>query len=148
MKKCSKCNVEKELNEFPKSQSCKDGHVNQCKICRSEYYNKYNKEYREKNKEYYIKKNREYKKNNKEHIKEYYKKNKEYYKEKNKQYREKNKEYYNKYNKEYREKQKEKLSMIALYKDLSVEGVHDNGEDIYLSDGVYLKQNGEMYCEN
>ena len=42
----------------------------------------------------------------------------------------------------------EKENLKKLYKDLAVEGVHDNGEDIYLSDGVYLTKKGEMYCDD
>jgi hypothetical protein len=40
MKKCTKCEVEKELNEFHNSNSPKrreDGKDNQCKLCRNTY---------------------------------------------------------------------------------------------------------------
>ena len=34
MKKCTICGMYKELNEFEKSKSCKDGRRNTCKDCR------------------------------------------------------------------------------------------------------------------
>lgn len=33
-----------------------------------------------------------------------------------------------------------------LYKELCVKGVHDNGEDVYISDGVYLTRQGDFIC--
>jgi len=50
MKKCIKCNVEKELNNFPKSKKHFDGFNNICKQCVNEY-----------NKFYYYGKLKEYK---------------------------------------------------------------------------------------
>ena len=42
MKKCSKCNIEKEISEFHKDKRIKDGHRSQCKGCvkgyRVDYY--------------------------------------------------------------------------------------------------------------
>lgn len=38
MKKCSKCKIEKDLGEFHKSKSSKDGYQLRCKICNFEYY--------------------------------------------------------------------------------------------------------------
>lgn len=37
MKKCTKCNVEKELSLFPKKKTAKSGYHPHCKACRSEY---------------------------------------------------------------------------------------------------------------
>ena len=93
MKKCSKCEIEKELSDFPKRKDSFDGYRADCKEC----FYKYKREYREINKDkfnvysrkYYsenisnIKENR---KNNKENIsisgKKYYENNKEEMKEK------------------------------------------------------------------
>lgn len=36
MKTCTRCGFEKELLEFPKDRSRKDGHVSHCKVCRQE----------------------------------------------------------------------------------------------------------------
>jgi|TARA_R110000751_G_scaffold85178_1_gene170090 hypothetical protein len=59
MKKCTKCNEEKEVSYFRKKKGGKDGLHSQCKSC--------DKEYRKDNKEYM----KEYRKANKERIKEY-----------------------------------------------------------------------------
>ncbi len=91
-KVCKKCNVEKELCEFDKRTSAKDGHNNKCKVCRREYINGYNNKIenlekkRKKQKEYYWKdhkkqleiikkkhkenseKEKEYRKNNRDKI--------------------------------------------------------------------------------
>lgn len=63
MKMCSKCKIEKELSEFSKDKSKKDGIHVYCKKCdkelrilKKEYY----KEYRDKNKEYQQDYNNEY----------------------------------------------------------------------------------------
>jgi len=56
MKKCSKCEIEKELLEFYKNQKSKDGYDRVCKECRS----KSDKKYREKNKERLKIKKKEY----------------------------------------------------------------------------------------
>lgn len=56
MKKCSRCQLEKELIDFGKKITNKDGHTDTCKSCRKEYYIKnkderlrYEKEYRSNN---------------------------------------------------------------------------------------------------
>lgn len=41
MKKCNKCNTDKELNEFHICKSNKDGFYNICKLCKKEYDKKY-----------------------------------------------------------------------------------------------------------
>ena len=66
MKKCKKCELEKELKFFGKDKNTKDGLKSQCKKCR----NISNKKYRDLNKEYH----KNYRNNNKEKNKEYQKK--------------------------------------------------------------------------
>ena len=84
MKKCSRCKVEKELTEFHKKKTTKDGLINNCKSCVKEYSKKHyqankeqKKEYYQANKEHRIEQVKEYKKkyyqSNKEKIKEYQK---------------------------------------------------------------------------
>lgn len=80
MKKCIKCNVEKELIEFSKNRNST---LNTCKICCKEY----NKDYLLNNKNYF----KDYKLNNKEKIKE-----------SNKEYRLKNIKKLSEYGKTYR----------------------------------------------
>jgi hypothetical protein len=93
MKKCSKCEIEKELSDFHKRIGSKDGLRSDCKEC----YNLYKREYKRKNQdrvnEYgrvYYKKNFEKVKENRENNREsiflarqkYYEENKEVIKEK------------------------------------------------------------------
>ena len=93
MKTCSKCKIEKELSEFNKDKSKKDGLHTQCISCKKEYV-----------------------KNNKDKIKEYYQNNKDKRKKYDKNYYQNNKNILNKkkymreYGKLYRENNKHKKS--------------------------------------
>ena len=96
-KKCSKCGIEKEINEFRIKKSYNKFYVcGQCKACEREYYLLNNKKYKEKHKEEISKQRKQYRIENKEKLnnyqKEYYKKNKEIISEKRKKYAEKNRE--------------------------------------------------------
>lgn len=94
---CTKCGVEKPLEDFSKSKTSKLGRRPKCKECERPYHQEYNertKEYRKKrNKEYAIKnadkikmRRMEYAKNNREKIKKikdgYYQRNKKKIEEK------------------------------------------------------------------
>ena len=85
MKKCYNCKIDKELEEFGKLSSSKDGLRYDCKNCRKEYKNKNILFIKEKQKEYY-------------------ENNKYFLLEKNKQYRNANIETINIQRKEYRMK--------------------------------------------
>jgi hypothetical protein len=106
-KVCSKCNIEKSVEEFGKSKSSKDGLYPSCKVCVNERLKKYRKENPEKvrlsKKKYYQKNiekyrviNRNWRKENpdymKEYSKDYYENNKDVILEKSKKYYESNKE--------------------------------------------------------
>ncbi len=58
MKKCSRCEINKNLLKFPKSKNSRDGVHNQCKKCHNEYYSKekYKKYYPQNKNRYYLKK--------------------------------------------------------------------------------------------
>ena len=86
MKKCYKCQNIKELSEFGKLSSSKDGYKYDCKSCRKEYNAANSEKIREKNKEYY-------------------EANKEALLTKNKEYREKNIDAINIQRKEYRNRE-------------------------------------------
>jgi superfamily II helicase len=60
MKKCNKCLIEKELIEFYKDKSKKDGLKTICKECQKNYINL--------NKEYILERGKKYYQNNKEKI--------------------------------------------------------------------------------
>ena len=89
MKQCSKCKEWKELVDFSKQKSTKDGLQWHCKVCIKEY----SKKYYENNKEQIKEQTKEWYENNKEHAKEY---KKEYYKnnkENKKEYHQSNAKY-------------------------------------------------------
>ncbi len=110
---CSKCGIKKDVLDFSKDRSQKDGVRSQCKKCTmlsrkkfKETIKEYKKQYHQNNREKIIKRMKQYREENKENRKQYYEKNKE----KIKQYREKNKENTAEYNKQYREKNKDKMA--------------------------------------
>lgn len=129
MKKCSECNVEKELTFFGKRKSSKDGMSYICKSCKSILSKKYEQDNEDERKEY----KKEYYLNNKEYFKNYMEKYREensdlvcesrrkYYLEnkdsimnrarswKNKN-SEKMKKYFKEYNKKYKEENREILN--------------------------------------
>jgi hypothetical protein len=89
MKRCSKCNIEKELDEFYKRKDSKDGYRTDCKECRDNIV----KIYQEKNYDKVSEIKRKYYLNNKndaiERTKIWQNENKDKYKEISKKYREK-----------------------------------------------------------
>jgi hypothetical protein len=80
MKICTKCKIEKPINEFYKDKNAYDGLQKKCKNCVKNYYNnnknrilKYHKEYYNANieNETFLNKRKKYRKNNKDYMKEY-----------------------------------------------------------------------------
>jgi len=145
MKECTKCKVDKPLNEFSKEKSGKDGLRSNCKSCEKEYNKKYRqanrdkvleskKKWRQENKE----KAKEYRQANKEKTKEYHKEwyqaNKEQQKEYGKEYRQANKERLKEYDKEYRQANKEK---IKDYKKKHRERENEIRRNRYKSDPLF-----------
>lgn len=123
LKTCTKCNIEKDIEEFHKKTSSKDGHRSDCRSCSSQYSINRREETREYNKKYAIDnidKIKEYKK-------EYYLENIEYFRDKNKKAsidldKEKKKEYQKRYyNKEetkvkVKEYRKKRYNTDILYR--------------------------------
>lgn len=101
IKICTKCKIEKNIEEFSKWKHSKDDHFHQCKKCCKEY----NKIYREKNKN-------KLNENNKEYYKEYYNKYKDKIKENHKIDYIKYKEKWKSTRKKYYEKNKSHLLEI------------------------------------
>lgn len=94
MKKCSKCNIIKDYTEFHKYSKSKDGYRGQCKMCRNNYNNLYNKDY--------VKRPEV-----KELLKE--KRQSEKYKESIRIYRQNNKDKLNKQKRNYRKNNRDKI---------------------------------------
>ena len=134
MKKCSKCKVDKELNEFTKNGYCKE--------CKSNYSKEYVKIHREK----ILKQNKERYENNKdivlEKMKDYYLNNKDIIKENVKEYQENNKEKITERRHKYYENNKEEISIIR--KEYHIK----NKEEILLQKKEYHKNNRNKRNEN
>lgn len=96
-KVCSKCNVKKCIDEFPKNKKSRGGYTNTCKLCRKNQHNKWVIKNPDYNKNYLLTN----KNKRKEISKRYYEKNREEILLK-REWGEKEKEYYN----EYRKKRK------------------------------------------
>lgn len=101
MKVCNKCGEPKDISEFYKHKSYKDGLLSWCKQCVSNY----RKEIYQNNKEKFKKLSREYCQNNKEKVKQSQKK---YYWD--------NKDLRNQHHKKWYEKNKERISRRDKYK--------------------------------
>lgn len=123
-KKCSKCNLTKDISEFNKRKKSKDGYRYECKSCQKELYLKNRehninkmKENRLLNIDEYKERDKSYYENNKAEIlnkkKEYYLTNRVVIIEKKKKYNQKNKESKRVYNIKYREKNKKQLKEYA-----------------------------------
>ncbi len=120
LKTCSKCKFEKELDEFHRDKTKKDGRKSQCKNCANNNIKRklYDKKYREEHRDYYREKHAEWRSRNREKIRidarDYRRKNPhltvEYYR--------KNKDRINNYAKKYR------LENPDWYKELKRAGKH------------------------
>jgi len=104
---CKKCNTSKNLDEFSKHSGMSDGHLNTCKVCKSEY----DKKRREEKKDEINKKQRESYDNNIESRREANRNSYARYKkkrlEKAKEYRDSHKEYYKDYFVKHHQKMKD-----------------------------------------
>src|ERR1019366_444260 len=102
-KKCGKCSLDKELQEFSFRDKNKGTLRSECKTCQKEYY--------EENKDVLLEKAKEYQKEHQDKIKEYQKEYQEQHreeiKEQRKEYREEHKEEIKVYQEEYYEENKE-----------------------------------------
>jgi hypothetical protein len=100
MKRCSKCKLEKPLNEYHNCKSCKYGVKNQCKICAIETEKLYKLRHKEKIKEQQnlYRQTEGYKEKKKIYDKEYRRKNKEKAKAYAKKWLIENRDKKNKYN--------------------------------------------------
>lgn len=97
MKKCKKCNKEKELISFSKDNRSKDGLQSKCISCNKAYYVENKKKIDLKSKERHLKN----KTHNNKRSRDYYKKNSEGIKEYQKKYSESNKEKVNGYKRKW-----------------------------------------------
>jgi hypothetical protein len=121
VKKCNKCNIDKEISDFNIKKDSKDGYSSYCKLCKKEI----DSNYYSINKVKVCLKNKEYRTENSDKIKESKNIRKDKIKISKKKYRDNNKEKIYKYNKEYflvnkdilSEKHKEYMKKYILTKE-------------------------------
>ena len=125
MKTCSKCKISKKLTEFYKRKDSKDGHRNECKVCKDLT-------------------SKEYSLNNIEKVKnikrKYYENNKDIVIERTKIWQDENKEKYKKISNKYREKDSTKERLRAYYEE--------NKEYLKIRNKEYKINNKETINEN
>ncbi len=116
-KRCSKCGIKRDVSEFGKDKSKKDGLPHKCKECRKLAYEnnkkkilKKKKKYIEENKDKIIENRKKYYEENKDKFIEYREKNKDKFIENRKKYYEENKDKFKEFNKKYREKNRDKFN--------------------------------------
>ena len=129
MKKCNKCNTEKEFSLFSSDKRSKDGLRRECKECKKEY----GKIYRANNKDKIKERNKKFNDNNKEYFKNYAIKNEEALKEYSKEYLQKNKEKKSEKNKAYSKANRNKCNeYLRKYRSENKEKFkeyYDNGKE-------------------
>ena len=118
-KECSKCGLNKSIDNFYKKSSSKQKLTSQCKVCIS----KRGKVYRDKNREQICRRKREYHKKirikDNERRKAHYELNKETELKHRKEYYQKNKTKINEYNKNYIRKRRFKDPVFKIRMDVS-----------------------------
>ena len=123
-KVCTKCNIEKTIDEYNKRGKNKNGDIryhSHCIFCRKQYkkqwskenkdnISEYQKQWYEKNKEQALIKQKQRNQENKDKIKQYKKQNKDKISEYQKQHYEQNKDKISEYQKQYYQDNKDKLN--------------------------------------
>ena len=119
---CNNCYIEKNISEFYKHKTGKDGINNTCKKCIDIRSNIWKIKNKERLKDYNVNYNENHKEERKKAWKEYKQKNKEKIKIQAKEYIKNNKEKLNEYNKQYRVENKEKIAIESKkYKEKNEE---------------------------
>lgn len=97
-RRCTKCGIDKEIEEFSFENKNKGTRHSECKECNRKYKKKYNSTNQEHRKQYYLE--------NREHYREYSRKNREHLRELQEQWRANNRERYAEQYKRHNKKQK------------------------------------------
>jgi hypothetical protein len=141
MKKCYKCKEEKQLQEFAKDKSKKDGLNSSCKVCSRLMVKDYHKENKEKiksSRKIYNENNRD---KNKEYWESYYALNKETLLEKSKEWYQENKEEYSEYRKTYNSENKDRIKQYEeSYYEINKEAILNRGKDFRQNNPTYGKE--------
>lgn len=137
LKTCIRCLIEKEIENFGKLRSSKDGYRDACKNCRkNEYYNNHEKMLIEKRTDY-----QKHKTQRLLNCKEYYNKNREMIKNRIKNYYENNKNNPNFHRNKYRDKVNKRRKFLKQKKK-------EINRDNYLDLNKGIRTKLEKICEN
>ena len=135
MKKCGRCEIEKDLFYFHKNKYGKDGLNSICKNCR--------KKYRSINKESILNRQKQWRENHKDYNKQYYQDNIEYFQLHNKQYKKDNPEYFKQWKKDNTNKNRQYINYRRAMKKNQIGFISNNIVEILLD-----KQNKLCnYCQ-
>jgi hypothetical protein len=152
IKKCSKCECDKDIKAFSRDSRSKDCHTSICKVCK----NRQDKEYRRINKakvseskriaylnnrEHYIESSKKRYAENREHIlelqKEYYRSNKEFISNRSKKYYEANKGRYNAWAKKYKLRKIQRTPKWLTREDyLKIEAMYELAQRLSIETGI------------
>lgn len=138
MKKCYKCKEEKNLQEFAKDKSKKDGLNSSCKVCSKLMVKNYHKENKEKikaSRKIYNQKNKD---KNREYWESYYAVNKETLLEKAKEWYQENKQDYLEYKKIYNTENEDKIKQYE-------KSYYEANKDVFLDRGKKFRENNPNY---
>jgi len=147
-KTCSKCIIEKPLEQFSRNKNSKDGLQNKCKACVREY----DKNYRNENKEKLKEKIKNQRKENKEKFRDWeknkYNKHKNKILERSKKYREEHKEAISERGKKYYEENKEKIiERIKKYEKENNEKISEKRKKYYQENKEAINERNKKYRE-
>lgn len=150
-KKCSKCKITKDINNFNLCKKNKDGYKYRCKQCSKEYRENNKKQIKESKKQYYennkeqiINKQKHYRQDNLKYVREKdkqkYKNNKEQISKRRKEYRQNNLEY-------VREKDRKKYQKVKhIKKEQAKNRRIINKNIINLKERIYYHENKIIKC--
>lgn len=136
-KVCIECGIEKELSEYQKAKTNKDGLTGKCKACLKKYNQQYCKDNEEFKKQYRKERYEENKERFKKETRDYYYNNIEKVLESTKEYREKNKEEINTYRTRYYQNNSEQI------KEKNKQRYVDNREEYCRKRAIYREENIE-----
>ena len=148
MKKCNKCGEDKELSQFSKEKSRKDGLQPSCKECVKEYRKTNADKLKEQKKQHYkanADKFKQYRKANADKLKQYQKANADKIKEYNKQYKKANADKRKEHNKKY---QKANADKLKRYRKTNADKLKEQKKQYRKANADKIKEHNKQYHQS